>query len=616
MKKFLFTLAALLMAGSVCAEEYLYIEDFEVAQAELGTEIEVAVKAHYDYAVSAWQIKFTMPEGLEITGCEQGEDMTISYLNSRGKAATLTAPLYGSGVDYITAVADAGYNPDKTTYGCVKWLPGDYEEMLIVYIEVAEDFKGGEIILNTQPACGEDSREDVTPCPKGQNIDKVCTVTVEGGEVIPEVTEKPVITTEEVENGVKVIATGNGHICLYVEDVLVAEGEGVAEYVIESTELEEEYGVSATAQEEGKEVSEYALATVYVPGLPVVPEVTEKPVITTEEVENGVKVIATGNGHICLYVEDMLVAEGEGVAEYVIESTELEEEYGVSATAQEEGKEVSEYALATVYVPGLPVVPQPEAPVITVDFDGENYIITATGEGDITLYVDGVEVENPYIIARPENGEDALEIEVVAVATIDGVDYSTDPMPVVVEPKEPVVPQETFVLVVIDQNNEEHFFDLAQGSDGNWTTTVTLDYDPYYQFVWDNTLSDEANKAAHPVPFYFIINGVKYGADSETDVATVLGYAMSNPLAEGEDGLYTVPVGNAYSLGVAIDGDSYYVFAAVANPTSVNELANGKTVAGVRYYNMAGQEMQEANGMTIVVTTYTDGTTNAVKVIK
>ena len=50
--------------------------------------------------------------------------------------------------------------------------------------------------------------------------------------------------------------------------------------------------------------------------------------------------------------------------------------------------------------------------------------------------------------------------------------------------------------------------------------------------------------------------------------------------------------------------------------TSVNELVNGKTVAGVRYFNMAGQEMQEANGMTIVVTTYTDGTTSAVKVIK
>ena len=42
----------------------------------------------------------------------------------------------------------------------------------------------------------------------------------------------------------------------------------------------------------------------------------------------------------------------------------------------------------------------------------------------------------------------------------------------------------------------------------------------------------------------------------------------------------------------------------------------GKTVAGVRYFNMAGQEMPQADGMTIVVTTYTDGTTSAVKVVK
>ena len=50
--------------------------------------------------------------------------------------------------------------------------------------------------------------------------------------------------------------------------------------------------------------------------------------------------------------------------------------------------------------------------------------------------------------------------------------------------------------------------------------------------------------------------------------------------------------------------------------TGLSELASGKTVAGVRYFNLAGQEMQEANGMTIVVTTYTDGTTSAVKVMK
>ena len=51
-------------------------------------------------------------------------------------------------------------------------------------------------------------------------------------------------------------------------------------------------------------------------------------------------------------------------------------------------------------------------------------------------------------------------------------------------------------------------------------------------------------------------------------------------------------------------------------PVSVDEMMAGKTISSVRYFNVAGQEMQEANGMTIVVTTYSDGTTNAVKVVK
>ena len=49
---------------------------------------------------------------------------------------------------------------------------------------------------------------------------------------------------------------------------------------------------------------------------------------------------------------------------------------------------------------------------------------------------------------------------------------------------------------------------------------------------------------------------------------------------------------------------------------AVNEVWSNKTVANVRYFNLAGQEMTQANGATIVVTTYTDGTTNAVKVMK
>ena len=72
---------------------------------------------------------------------------------------------------------------------------------------------------------------------------------------------------------------------------------------------------------------------------------------------------------------------------------------------------------------------------------------------------------------------------------------------------------------------------------------------------------------------------------------------------------YAVAPGKAKSYEIA------YEF--VVSPlTGIAEMNADKAVAGVRYYNMAGQEMQEANGMTIVVTTYTDGTTSSVKVVK
>ena len=51
-------------------------------------------------------------------------------------------------------------------------------------------------------------------------------------------------------------------------------------------------------------------------------------------------------------------------------------------------------------------------------------------------------------------------------------------------------------------------------------------------------------------------------------------------------------------------------------PTAVDEVAAGKTVASVKYFNMAGQEMSEANGICIAVTNYSDGTTSTAKVIR
>ena len=51
-------------------------------------------------------------------------------------------------------------------------------------------------------------------------------------------------------------------------------------------------------------------------------------------------------------------------------------------------------------------------------------------------------------------------------------------------------------------------------------------------------------------------------------------------------------------------------------PSEASEVVTGKQIANVRYFNLAGQEMAQPSGMTIQVTTYTDGTTTAAKVIK
>ena len=65
-------------------------------------------------------------------------------------------------------------------------------------------------------------------------------------------------------------------------------------------------------------------------------------------------------------------------------------------------------------------------------------------------------------------------------------------------------------------------------------------------------------------------------------------------------------------------GGHLSVYRLTNNTGGVDEIISNvdKVVAGVRYYNIMGQEMKEANGITIVVTTYTDGSHSAVKVIK
>jgi hypothetical protein len=122
------------------------------------------------------------------------------------------------------------------------------------------------------------------------------------------------------------------------------------------------------------------------------------------------------------------------------------------------------------------------------------------------------------------------------------------------------------------------------------------------------------SKLAESADDWGAINASRLGAIE--DGYTVSEDMMGMPLAltKGSNS-FKVPSGKKYILEVNVE-DLNAMTVTIKEGSSVNELAAGKAVAGVSYYNVMGQQMQEANGVTIVVTRYTDGSMSTSKVIK
>ena len=621
MKKFLFTLAALLMSGIAFAAN-VYIADREFTAEEIGTQVwlDVMVQLDNEY-MNGWDFTFTFPEGLNVTNAIKKNNAVLTQTavtDEFGSEENVAFTVNGDAYHSIGACIQGGYwDPDGDgeyeMYGAVKIGPtGDFM-LYQIRVKPTEAFTGGNIEIAWMVSGGFDNRNGQTKMQAEGNTTVVLTV---AGGAEPEVTEAPVITVVDDPEAqtVTVTATGNGHIIIYWDDMIQAEGEGVAVWVIPYTDDPEgeEYGVSATAQEEGKEVSEYALATVEVPGKPVTPpepQYLTGEIIIGEPSEDGIVTVTyTGEEE---GVEVTVVLNGEAV-EGDIQLVEGENTIVVTVTAP--GYEPMEETFTVVYTPTPEPVETP-APVINVTETEDAYIIEAVGEGEVILYVNDEPVENPYTIARPEAGEEAIVIYVYATAQNPGEEMGTsDVERIEVAPKEgtgPVDPHMTgYWIVTIDKDGNEVWKELIY-DDGDYTGICRFEYGVYGTFDYPDGIRPD-------VYFYIVVDGVRYGAQADGTLCN-LGEALENPLEEGEN-LYFLQegVGRVYNMGVAIDPETgdMYVYAAVAGYTDIDEMNADKAVAGVRYFNMAGQEMSKAEGMTIVVTTYTDGTTSAVKVIK
>ena len=138
------------------------------------------------------------------------------------------------------------------------------------------------------------------------------------------------------------------------------------------------------------------------------------------------------------------------------------------------------------------------------------------------------------------------------------------------------------------------------------TYSIFTDYDELFTFDYDT---------------YGAMNGfdtdmteIPYGYSGEDFYLRRVYFYRTNA---GDNPLFTWRIG--IQLNYTVDGvsnKSDIVYLEVyPKPTAVDEVNAGKTVAGVRYFNMSGQELAQPEGLTIKLTTYSDGTTSAAKVL-
>lgn len=123
------------------------------------------------------------------------------------------------------------------------------------------------------------------------------------------------------------------------------------------------------------------------------------------------------------------------------------------------------------------------------------------------------------------------------------------------------------------------------------------------------------SKLAEGADDWGAISGSRLGAieDGYFISEDMLGMALA--LTKGSNS-FKVPSGKTYVITANVEDLNAMTVTITEKSDGIDEVVDGKTISDVRYFNVMGQEMSEANGVTIVVTRYTDGTSSATKVIK
>jgi hypothetical protein len=475
-------------------------------------------------------------------------------------------------------------------------------------------------------------------------------------------TDMPTITTELSIGAMTVTASGNGTVVLMVDGVVV---ENPCD--IPRTEQTQVVTVTATAQEEGKLISDIASLEVTIPAiLPLNTDnyLSMSDAATVRGATLRIPVRMTNAATIVSFQTDIELDEGLEVVQvdgdYLIEpSDRMTRTHSISSNRLANGN-IRVLCYSTNYK------------AFTGNSGDELFYITvrgtATAEGDYTitlkntLFTDRefdelrapdasatVNVQ-PYLLGDA-NGSGTVTVTDVVVTAQRVLEY--DPQPFVFEGADV---NEDGIISVTDVTRIAYMVlnsltmhapmrapvmwnngDCLSAADisiaAGETRTVAIRLDnalDYTALQFDLTLPDGLTAAnfrltERATGLSLDMNDVGNGT------TRVLCYSTALVPISGHEGVlltFDVTANGAVRGDITVDGtelvttgcqtvilDGFTI--GVNGTTGVNEVAAGKTVARVDYFNLAGQQIDcPESGVSIVVITYTDGTSSATKIIK
>ena len=410
MRKTITLLFALLMSSVAVADSYLYIDNVEVYPDQWGTIMRVPVKAHFDARVGSFYAYFNISPELTLDRVEYGKDLTVEYYDETGTQQTMTADVNlddtFTNID-VGFVTDGYWDPDGTgnyqRYGTIKWEAGDYDEMFVLYLKLADEFYGADIYVATEPYATYDTRGGTVR----ENGENGHYFTHDTYFTLPK-TPEPVVTFTEDVDTLTVTVTGEGHLYINGWDVV----DTIYSYKVEREYEPQLIEVWAYAQADGKEPSDeiyksYEFAAKERPK-------AETPTLQWHYTDTTMIFTCHGIGG------GYLLANGQPMSNpFTVPRTDHDSVLTVGAYAQ------WGYMLPSDTVYHEVIVPAREAsitenPTFNFYIHPDRYTITAIGKGEVRLYVNGQEVENGYDYMRPGQREDDVVIHVAATAHEEG----------------------------------------------------------------------------------------------------------------------------------------------------------------------------------------------------